>query len=379
MRNTELKALTGIRFYAALFVFLSHVVLIPGMDALSGNRLFFNAGVVGVSFFFVLSGFILAYNYTDVFRGGVSSATYKRFVWDRWTKIYPVHLAAFLIILPIQIFSPNQPLDWHAVPIHLLLLQCWWPLTEPKFLHYLNVPSWSISCEWFFYLIVPMAIFWSLRRNRRWIPILLTLGITGGTGFVLWHNHSDLSRLYFVSWFAPFRFIEFLTGVFVAHAFAASRKTRSATYAVPAQILGLGLIVAGAMYRAHAPWPLWGGLLYLPGSALLVFGLAPSRGLFAAHLSHPWLERLGMASFCLYMLQAPLLRGMKGVWLHFGWEVRSWAAFGAVVVVMFLFVQTSAFILHYFYEIPVQRRLRTWLPTPRLATTPPIIAPRAAA
>jgi peptidoglycan/LPS O-acetylase OafA/YrhL len=379
MRNTELKALTGIRFYAALFVFLSHVVLIPGMDALSGNRLFFNAGVVGVSFFFVLSGFILTYNYADVFRGGVSFATYKRFVWDRWTKIYPVHLAAFLIILPIQIFSPNLPLDWRAVPIHLLLLQCWWPLTQPKLLHYLNVPSWSISCEWFFYLMAPMAIFCVSRRNRRWIPVLLTAGLAGGTGLLLWHNHSDASRLYFVSWFAPFRFIEFLIGVFVARAFIANPPARSARFAVLAQMLGLGLIVAGAMYRAHAPWPFWGGLLYLPGSALVVFGLAQNRGFFAAHLSHPWLERLGMASFCLYMLQAPLLRAMKGVWLHFGWEVRSWAAFGAVVVVMFLFVQTSAFILHYLYEIPVQRWLRSWLPTRSLVVSSAIAPPRAAA
>jgi peptidoglycan/LPS O-acetylase OafA/YrhL len=379
MRKTELKALTGIRFYAALFVFLSHVTVIPGMERLGGGRLIFNVGVVGVSLFFVLSGFILTYNYADVFRSTVSLATYTRFVWDRWTKIYPVHLATFLIILPIQMFSPNLPLDWRAVPIHLLLLQCWWPLTQPKFLHYLNVPSWSISCEWFFYLMAPMAIFCVLQRKWRWIPVLLTAGAAGGTGLLLWHNHSDASRLYFVSWFAPFRFIEFLTGVFIAHAFMANRKTRSTTYAVAAQILGLGLIVAGAMYRAHAPWPLWGGLLYLPGSALLVFGLAQNRGLFAAHLSHPWLERLGMASFCLYMLQAPLLRAIRAVWLHFDWEVRSWAAFSAVVVVMLLFVQTSAFLLHHFYEMPMQRCLRTLLPTQRLTTSHAIMPPRVAA
>jgi len=43
-----------------------------------------------VSFFFLLSGFILTYNYADVFRGGISAAGYTRFVWDRLTKIYPV-------------------------------------------------------------------------------------------------------------------------------------------------------------------------------------------------------------------------------------------------------------------------------------------------
>lgn len=378
MRKTELPALTGIRFYASLFVFLSHVVLIPGVEEMSAGRLLFNAGVVGVAFFFVLSGFILTYNYADVFRGGVSYTSYKRFVWDRWTKIYPVHLMALLIILPIQIFSPNLPLDWRAVPVHLLLLQCWWPLTQPRLLHYLNVPSWSISCEWFFYVMAPLTIFHVLGQNRRWVPVLLTASLAGAMGLILWHSPSDATRLYFVSWFAPFRFIEFLTGIFVARAFMARPRMRSATLAVLAQMLGLGLIVTGAMYRVHAPWLLWGGLLYLPGSALLVFGLAQSRGFLATHLSHPWLDRLGMASFCLYMLQAPLLRAMKGVCLHFGWEVRGWPVLGAVVVVMFLLVQTSAFILHYLYEIPVQRWLRSWLSTRRLTTSSAIV-PRAAA
>ena len=68
MRRPELPALTGIRFYAAILVYLSHVPLIPGMGKLAGDNLIFNAGVVGVSFFFVLSGFILTYNYADLLR-----------------------------------------------------------------------------------------------------------------------------------------------------------------------------------------------------------------------------------------------------------------------------------------------------------------------
>src|SRR2546425_5830231 len=152
MRKGELSSLTGIRFYAALFVYVYHVDLtIPGVNALSGGSLFSNAADVGVSFFFVLSGFILTYNYADVFRDGFSAANYTRFVWDRLTKIYPVHFLTLLLVLPIAIFSPHLPLDWRAVPFHLLLLQCFWPSATPAFSGYLNVPSWSISCEWFFY------------------------------------------------------------------------------------------------------------------------------------------------------------------------------------------------------------------------------------
>ena len=183
MRNAELSALTGIRFYAALGVFLYHVPsFIPGMKAFGGSGVLFNLGDLGVSFFFVLSGFILTYNYANVFREGVPSAGYKRFLWDRLTKIYPVHFLTLLIVLPIAIFSPQWPLDWRAVPFHLVLLQCFWPSPTPAFSDYLNKPSWSISCEWFFYLLAPVAMFCVLGKSRRWVPVVVTAGYACGLG-----------------------------------------------------------------------------------------------------------------------------------------------------------------------------------------------------
>src|SRR6266436_6215 len=362
MRKGELSSLTGIRFYAALLVYVYHVVLtIPGVNALSGSSLFSNAADVGVSFFFVLSGFILTYNYADVFRDGISAANYTRFVWDRLTKIYPVHFLTLLLVLPIAIFSPHLPLDWRAVPFHLLLLQCFWPFSTPTFSKYLNVPSWSISCEWFFYLLAPVVMFFALGNRRRWVSVVVATGCACGLGFFLWHGQSDEARLYFVSWFAPSRFVEFLVGVFSARVFLTSSGQKLAGGSGLAQATGIGLLVVAAMYRPYAAWPLWGGLLYLPGAVLLVLGLAYGRGLFVAHLNRPWLKRLGMASFSLYLIHVPLLRGVRGVCLHLGWEVRSWPASWAVVIAMFMVVQTAALLICYGYELPLQKRLRSLL------------------
>jgi len=115
------------------------------------------------------------------------------------------------------------------------------------------------------------------------------------------------------------------------------------------------------MYRPYAAWPLWGGLLYLPGAVLLILGLAYGRGFFVAHLNRPGLKRLGMASFSLYLIHVPVLRAVRGVCLHLGWEVRSWPAFGAVVIAMFMVVQTAALLICYGYELPLQKRLRSLL------------------
>lgn len=360
MRKRELAPLTGIRFYAALAVYLSHVSLIPGMAGLSKERGVFDLGVVGVSFFFVLSGFILTYTYGDLFREGVSGANYIRFVWDRLTKVYPVHLATTLLVVPIQIFSPNLPFDWRALPFHLTLSQCFWPSSNATFQNHLNVPSWSISCEWFFYLLAPTAMFFVLGGIRRWVPIVSALAYAAGLGLLFWRTPSiSGEQLHFVSWFAPSRFPEFLVGVLLARFFLRVPVRRVTASAGLMQAAGIVLLVLGALYRSRAPWPLHGGLLYVPGSALLILGLAVGRGFLAAHLSRPVLNRLGLASFCLYLVQAPILRGAKGVCLLSGWAVDSWPVFWAVTAGMFVLVQAAALALHFGYEMPVQRRLRS--------------------
>ena len=361
MRKVELSGLTGIRFYAALVVFLYHVPnFIPGMTAFGGSNVFFNSGDLGVSFFFVLSGFILTYNYANVFREGVCAASSKRFLWDRLTKIYPVHFLTLLIVLPIAIFSPQRPLDWRALPFHLALLQCFWPSSTPAFSDYLNKPSWSISCEWFFYLLAPVAMFFVLGKGRRWVPVVVAVGYACGLGLFLWHGQSDSTRLYFVSRFAPSRFIEFLVGVFLARVFLTSSERRRAGVSGVVQGAGIVLIIAGALYAPHAAWPLLGGgLLYVPGSALLILGLAYGGGFLVTHLSRPLLKRLGTASFSFYLIHEPLLRSVKSVCLFLGWAVHSWPAFGAALVSMFVAAQTAAFLICYCYEIPLQKRLRT--------------------
>ena len=357
MRKPELPALTGIRFYAALLVFLSHAPLIPGMDQMAGSHLLFNAGVVGVSFFFVLSGFILTYNYVDVFRTNLQFRDYKKFVWDRLTKIYPVHFAVTFLMIPLQVFSPNLPLDWRAVPFHLLLVQCFWPSPDPPFFKYLNVPSWSISCEWLFYLLAPLMIYCVFGRLRRLMPAVLLTLYAGALGLLL-QERAEFTQLFYVSWFAPSRVPEFLCGVILANLYLSSSARPGVVLASLLEILGSALILLGAVYREHAPWPLWGGLLYVPGSTLLIYALAQQRGVLASHLSHRWLNLLGTASFSFYLIHAPIIRGLKAIWSHFGWQVTSWAGFAATALIVYVVVQSIAIAICNGYEIPMQKKLR---------------------
>jgi peptidoglycan/LPS O-acetylase OafA/YrhL len=358
MRKEELPALTGIRFYAALAVFLSHVTTLPGMETFSGKHTVFHLGDLGVSFFFVLSGFILTYNYADLFSAGVSATRYLKFVWDRLTKIYPVHFATTLLVLPMQLMSQTLPVDWRAIPIHLLLLQCFVPFSVPPFLKYLNVPSWSISCEWFFYLLAPFAMYCVFGKLRGPI-IFVALAYLGALWLFLSGDQSEYSRVYFTSWFAPTRFIDFLVGIFVGWFFSTRITHGPLAGSAIAQTAGLLLLIAGVHYQRVTSWPiLQGGLLFLPGSVLLAFGLAGGQGLLATHLNSNVLTKLGNASFSFYLLNMPILRIVKHTCNYFEYSVQSWTGFWVTIITMFILVQATAFAVYSRYEMPVQRALR---------------------
>ena len=274
------------------------------------------------------------------------------------------------MILPISIYSPNLPLDWRAVPIHLLLLQCFWP---SHLRDYLNVPSWSISCEWFFYLLAPIAIYLTFGRFRRGIALVSAAAYICILFFIL-RGQSDHNKLEFVSWFAPSRFLEFLVGVFLARVFMAKPAPGFLGAVRLVQAAGIILIVIGAIYRKDAPWPFWGGLLYVPGSALLILSLAYGRTLLAAHLALPWINRFGVASYSFYLIHAPILRAIKGIYLRLGWQIQSWVGFGAAAVAIFAVIQCTALLVSSTYELPLQKYLRGLIAHTPLVDSTPITA-----
>lgn len=91
----SIKSLTGIRFFAAIFVIFFHYLDTKQYAGLYITELT-RYGYVGVSLFFVLSGFVLAYNYPNF----TSAAERNRFWWARFARIYPLYLVALLASLP---------------------------------------------------------------------------------------------------------------------------------------------------------------------------------------------------------------------------------------------------------------------------------------
>lgn len=122
--------------------------------------------VAGVSFFFVLSGFILTHVYTSKPFPG-----YGRFMLARFARLWPIHVFTLLMVVTfmrpdsIAFFGSGIFSKWHLLAANLTLTQSLFPFIAYTFSY--NSVSWSISTEVFFYLAFPLLLI-NIRRTWHW-------------------------------------------------------------------------------------------------------------------------------------------------------------------------------------------------------------------
>ena len=143
-----------------------------------------NGGYISVSFFLLLSGFILTYNYADRAQRGALTA---RSFWSaRFSRLYPVYAFSLLLSagMLMQEVQAHTRLDFGlGVILTPLLLQGWHPALST----FWNTPAWTMSTEAFFYLLFPWLI--TRRRPRQTRTMLMIL-------FAVWLSSLVLPALY---------------------------------------------------------------------------------------------------------------------------------------------------------------------------------------
>jgi len=302
----QLPQLTSLRFFATFWVLGFHAL--PRAGPLDAWAAFWNLGWMGVTFFFVLSGFILTYTY-----GRADKPFALRQFWvARFARVYPLYIFALLFAVPQLMHDVRQagasvdPIDAHrlagVVVSSVVMLQAWFG----QFVCVWNCPSWSLSDEAFFYALFPLLVpLVASRYGRRVIlavavcgMALVALGATGAAAPSLAipaveATLNPLGRL------PEFLFGCWLGGVFLAH----GPSWRAASpIAVTTALTVISLSIwAGFHTTFKVPH-----LVAAPLFGLLIFAVAasrsPSRGILAAAP----LVLLGEASYALYMLHGPL-------------------------------------------------------------------------
>ena len=169
-RQPELAALTSLRGIAALFVLSHHFmyVLLDKLPRVIPSHLF-HKSYLWVDLFFILSGFVLAYVYQSRFESAISKQDYRKFMWARFARVYPLHFFMLLLFLLFELFqwylisanvAGSERLDTpftgsdtlFTFVTNLFLVQTFhWEA-------FWNQPAWSISAEWLIYFTVPWLI-----------------------------------------------------------------------------------------------------------------------------------------------------------------------------------------------------------------------------
>jgi len=175
MKMHNLHHLTGIRGLAAFIVVFYHIeaYIAPYLD--SHILSIVQHGYLAVDFFFILSGFVIAFNYYDRLKVVNKSKVYN-FYLKRVARIYPLHLLFILAYLSIpvaytisgKILDPEeQKFAKEGFFFSLFLMQSWGGLDTLTW----NIPSWSISTEMMAYLLFPLMVFilnFICKRFKSW-------------------------------------------------------------------------------------------------------------------------------------------------------------------------------------------------------------------
>jgi peptidoglycan/LPS O-acetylase OafA/YrhL len=315
----ELLELTSLRAFAALHVVLFHSLFLLGeaARALPGWLLaVVGKGFVSVSFFFILSGFVLAYASCD--RTAGFQAERRSFWGARVARIYPLYLLGFLMDVPRAVsyfLGTNTPLVGTLKALvsggaYLTLVQSWLPPVASAW----NAPGWSLSNEAFFYLLFPFlaGAVWRLRPARLWPLLAACCGASVLLAAPLvWNFHAEPQSFWLLlAGYNPLlRLPEFLVGVVLGRLHL-ERSAAAPRDASPARWLALvgALGVGGVLVLLGERFPqlfLLNGLL-APLFALIIYGLATRQAPGWGWLKHPVLVSLGRASYALYILHMPL-------------------------------------------------------------------------
>jgi peptidoglycan/LPS O-acetylase OafA/YrhL len=172
-RAKNIPALTGLRGAAAMWVVFYHIAYHVPVPII-------RFGYLGVDVFFILSGFVLSY----VYAGDLNPydfRSYLRFLQARIARIYPLHAVTLcalgVIVLSFPDFATRYTMPaqrWGLGPFlaSMFLIQNW--------AHWLptcwNTPAWSLSAEYFGYIVFPIFLGITQRWQGRVMPLILALG-----------------------------------------------------------------------------------------------------------------------------------------------------------------------------------------------------------
>jgi peptidoglycan/LPS O-acetylase OafA/YrhL len=376
-RPAPLHWLTVLRYPATLWVIMKHSLHNFGDPAAipeSLRKSFMERGFLGVPFFFILSGFILTYNY-PVIRSKLD------YLAARAGRILPVYYLSLLLSLPLILpkFAHNG--IHFALPrtlTYLTLTQAW----IPDFTGFWNFPTWTLSCEAFFYVLLlwmlaPLQnlIAHSPKRASAIIAGCFVFGLVSPAVFTIHFGNPPLaaydnpanaeliSAANFVKIFPILHLLEFVTGVALCLGLRTSLPSL-------ARFSGLLMLLGSIQVLSclFIPAIFSQGTYCLPGFVLFILGAAalPFPKPETSEPGTKWLASksilLGQASYGVYLFHIPVMFTLLAFARHLfpilpNGEAGVWTLYIATILI----TTALAIPIYYYYEQPARRHLSQWV------------------
>ena len=337
MISKDIKALTGVRFFAALWVVLFHFSAeLDLISIVKPFKWFLDLGHLAVPMFFILSGFILSHNYFPRY----SLKDHAEFIYLRFARLWPVHVAsvfALMVYMGIIVVHSGHIEDsnsFQVLPFELTMVRNW--LSKDLVWNY---PAWSIHVEWFAYLFLFPSAFLSFRQISNRLILLLSVS-------VLLAGHAFLPIAQFPGMCAEIIFL-FLAGSALCR-LRLLLPDFPGTWVAIAGLL-LFIVAISGLFNHSIP------LIYL-AFALLIFGLSYDGGWISWILSRRPIVYGGVISYSMYMTHAVVLKYFASIGHKIGIQTL-----GLRIVLAFFFIGAVLITASAFYHLieePCNKALR---------------------
>ena len=355
----RLDQLNFFRFVAAMLIVVYHYAKNTWPFTFEPWKRIPNGDAYIVSFFFVLSGFVIAYTY---YRKAQEGINWKSFMIKRLSRFYPLYLASLILIFPFRFGESHNTLT--GAGLYIAMLQSWLPPYPTTF----NTPAWAMSVFFAIYMIFPALLTWMYRRKTGSLFFFtgifwLTSQIVVHLLFNLWYMGADTFLHDFILYNPLIHLNSFLVGVFMGVYYLRRGDTEinqkwNRIALIFSLLAGVVFIFVRMDLKAILPFKLrYSEGLMAPVYALIILLLAQDQTAISKFLSKPILVAVGDLSFSIYLLQTPVVDMYKSLILPRLERYIPWTA-NWHFYFYFVLLMAAAIISRHWFEKPLQRLIR---------------------
>lgn len=342
-----IASLQSLRFIFAIFIFIHHFYF-NGVQWSPG-------GPAGVSFFFILSGFVLSAGYYD--KISKAEFSYRIFILRRLVRVYPLHLLGLLFyIIIIGVFiGISRP---YALVANLTLLQSWVPLKSFYFSG--NAVSWCLSVMIFFYVLFPfiVRIIQSYKRLSL-IIFIITLFL-----YLISVNCVPVEQIHYYVYIFPLtRLIDFLIGIYLykLYVFIKLRDGISKCNPIMQSLIEITslipLIISLFIFNIVPEQYALSSLFWLPISIIIITFSICNRGVLSWLFSKQVLIKCGTISFTFYMIHQLFMIIANKILSVLHLNISDFVKFPIYLILTI----ALSYILYITIEKPISRRCNSYI------------------